>query len=214
METASERPPASADAGRPSGHPATSSRPMNPEYRPRPRRLLLAGALSTLAVAAGTAQVEQSAIFRPELAVSETLEPFLKQLEPGSDGFPLERPANELEARLRELSEALRRGGPQATGAVNRLLDPDFRGARLLPIAAAADGQPPLDVKRAEDLPREATLDARAFGTELQRLIGELRDVTTAELLLTSIEPEGPADPPSSLRTTVRYDIVGGGTNA
>ena len=35
-----------------------------------------------------------------------------------------------------------------------------------------------------------------------------------AEFLITSIEPEGPADPPSSLRTTVRYDIVGGGTKA
>jgi hypothetical protein len=187
---------------------------MNPEHRPRPRRLLLAGALSMLAVVAGTAQVEQGADYRPELAVSETLEPFLKQLEPGSDGFPLERPASDLEARLRELSEALRRGGPQTTGALTRLLDPDFRGARLLPIDAVADGQSPLDVQRAKDLPREATLDARAFGTELQRLIGELRDVTTAELLLTSIEPEGSADPPSSLRTTVRYDIVGGGTKA
>ena len=66
--------------------------------------------------------------------MSEALEPFLKQLEPGSDGFPLERQAKELEARLRELSDALRGGGPQATGAANRLLDPDFRGARLLPI--------------------------------------------------------------------------------
>ena len=146
--------------------------------------------------------------------MSETLEPFLKQLEPGSDGFPLERQANELEARLRELSEALRRGRAQATGAVTRLLDPDFRGARLLPIDAAAGRPAPLDVKRAKELPREATLDGRAFGAELQRLVGEFRDVTVAELLLTSIEPEGSADPPSGVRTTVRYDIVGGGTKA
>jgi Flp pilus assembly protein TadD len=187
---------------------------MNPQPGPGAARLLLAGALSMLAVVAGTAQVEQSADFRPELAVSETLAPFLKQLEPGSDGFPLERQANELEARLRELSEALRRGGPQTTGAVNRLLAPDFRGARLAPIDAAADGQRPLEVTRATDLPRDATLDARAFGTELQRLTGELRDVTVAEFVLTSIEAEGSADPPSTLRTTVRYDIVGGGTKA
>jgi Flp pilus assembly protein TadD len=187
---------------------------MNPEYRRGTERLVLAGALSMLAVVAGTAEVEQSANYQPELAVSETLEPFLKQLEPGSDGFPLERQANELEARLRELSEALRRNGPQATGAVNRLLDPDFRGARLLPIDVAPNGLPPLDVQRAKDLPREATLDARAFDTELQRLIGEFRDVTVVELLLTSIEAEGSADPPSSLRTTVRYDLVGGGTKA
>ena len=187
---------------------------MNPEYAPRTKRLLLAGALSTLAAVVATAQVEQSGTYRPELAVSEALKPFLTQLEPGSDGFPLERQAKEIEARLRELSDALRSAGSQATGAANRLLDSDFRGARLLPIDDVADDQAPLEVKRANDLPRAATLDARAFGAELQRLIGDFREVTTAELLLTSIEPESSADPPSSLRTTVRYDIVGGGTKA
>jgi Flp pilus assembly protein TadD len=187
---------------------------MTPEYGRGARRLLLAGALSTLAVVSGTAQGEQSAIYRPELAVSETLEPFRKQLVPGGDGFPLERQASELEARLRELSEALRRGGPQAVDVVGGLLDPDFRGAPLLPRDAAASDLAPLDVKRATSLSRVATLDARAFGPELQRLIGEFRDVTVAELLLTSIEPEGSADPPSGFRTTVRYDLVGGGTNA
>ena len=184
---------------------------MNPEYTPRTTRLLLAGSLSLLAVVAGTAQVEQGANYRRDLAVSEALQPFLTQLEPGSDGFPLERQAKELEARLRELSDALR-GGAQATGVANRLLDPDFRGARLLPIDSVEDGGAALEVKRAKDLPREATLDARGFGAELQRLIGEFRDVTVAEFLITSIESEGSADPPSSLRTTVRYDIVGGGT--
>ena len=49
--------------------------------------------------------------YRPELAVSEAVEPFLKQLEPGTDAFPLERQAQELDARLRELSDALRGGG-------------------------------------------------------------------------------------------------------
>ena len=187
---------------------------MNPKHGPGAARLLLAGALSMLAVVAGTAQVEQSADYRPQLALSETLEPFLKQLEPGRDGFPLERQANELEARLRELSEALRRDGPQATATVTRLLDADFRGARLMPIDAGANSAPSLEVKRATDLPREATLDARAFGADLQRLIGEFRNVTVAEFVLTSIEAEGSADSPSSLRTTVRYDLVGGGTKA
>jgi len=187
---------------------------MNREYASRTKRLLLAAALSTLAVVTGTAQVEQSANYRPDLAVSDALKPFITQLEPGSDGFPLERQAKELEARLRELSDALRGGGPQALGAANRLLGPDFRGARLLPIDAATDGGAALDVKRATDLPREVTLDARAFAPELQRLIGEFRDVIVAEFLITAIDADGPAESPSSLRTTVRYDIVGGGTKA
>jgi Tfp pilus assembly protein PilF len=187
---------------------------MNPEYTPRTKRLLLAGALSMLGVVAGTAQVERTSDYRPELAVSETLQPFVRQLEPGSDGFPLERQAEELEARLRELSDGFRRGGVQATAAVTRILDPDFRGTRLLPIDHVDDGGAALDVKRATDLPRTATLDVRAFGAELQRLMSEFRDVTVAEFLLTSIEPEDSAEPPSSLRTTVRYDIVGSGTKA
>src|SRR4029450_6967502 len=115
-------------------HPATSSRPMNPEYRPRTKRLLLAGTLSTLAVVVAAAQVEQSGTYRPELAVSEALQPFVTQLEPGSDGFQLERQAKEIEARLRELSDALRGAGSQATAVASRLLDSDFLGARLLAI--------------------------------------------------------------------------------
>src|SRR4030095_2720454 len=95
MGTTSERPLACADPVRLGGHPSTPSRPMNPEYGPGAGRLVLAGALSMLAVVAGTAQVEQTADFRPELAVSETLAPFVKQLAPGSDGFPLERQGQE-----------------------------------------------------------------------------------------------------------------------
>ncbi len=166
------------------------------------------------ALVAGTAQVQEKAVYRPTLAVSETMEPFLKQLEPGNDGFPLERQAKELEARLRDLSDALRAGGSRAAAVASDLLDPGFRGARLLSIEQAATSQAPLDVKRTKDLPRDPTLDARAFGAELRRLVDDLRDVAVAELVITSIEPDGPADPPSALRTTVRYDIVGAGTKA
>jgi Flp pilus assembly protein TadD len=178
------------------------------------KRLLIAGVLSVFPFIAGTAQIEERAVYRPRLAASETLEPFLKQLEPGNDGFPLERQARELDARLRELSDALRAGGTGAAGVAGDLLDPDFRGARLLPMEGAATSQAPLDVKRAKDLARDPTLDARAFGAELRRLIDDVRIVAVAELLITSIEPDGPGDPPSALRTTVRYDIVGAGTNA
>jgi Tfp pilus assembly protein PilF len=187
---------------------------MNSEHRRRAKRLIIAGLLSTFSFVGGTAQVDDKAVYRPKLAVSEALEPFLKQLEPGSDAFPLERQAQELEARLRELSEALRGGGARAANVTTRLLDPGFRGGRLLPIEAGAMSQAPLEVKRATDLPREATLDARAFGAELRRLLEDVRDVGVAEFLITSIEPDGPADSPPGFRTAVRYDFVGAGTNA
>src|SRR5436190_895547 len=178
------------------------------------KRLLIAGVLSAFPLVAGTAQVADKAVYRPKLAVSEAMEPFLKQLEPGNDGFPLERRAQELEARLRELSDALRAGGAGVAAVTKGLLDPAFRGARLTPIDGAATSQAPLEVKRAKDLPRDLTLDARAFGAELRRLMDDYRDVAVVELLITSIEPESPADPPSALRTIVRYDIVGAGTHA
>ena len=214
LETASERPPAPSHALGFSQHPSSRHRPMKARCVLRTKRLLISGLLSACAVSGGTAQVEEQADYRPKLAVSETVEPFLKQLEPGSDGFPLERQAAELDARLRELSDALRGGGDRAADVTKGLLDPGFRGARLVPIEAAEASQAPLEVKRAKDLPRDPTLDARAFGAELRRLIGDVRDVAVAELLITAIEPDGPADSPSGLRTTVRYDIVGAGTKA
>ena len=176
------------------------------------KRFLIAGLLSTFGVVGGTAQVAKPTDRRPTLVVSEALEPFLKQLEPGGDGFPLERQAQELDARLRELSEALR-GGASA-GVPGGLLDPGFRGTRLRQAEAAAPSQAALDVQRATDLPRDLTLDARAFGAELRRLIDDVAHVDVAEFLITAIESDGPADPPSALRTTVRYDIVGAGANA
>ena len=187
---------------------------MKPPCLLRTKPLLFVGLLSACAVFGGIAQVQEQSEYRPKLAVSEAVEPFLKHLEPGNDGFPLERQAAELDARLRELSDALRAGGDRAAAATKGLLDPAFRGARLVALEAAEATQGPLDVKRAKDLPHDPTLDARAFGAELRRLMDDVRDVATAEFLITAIEPEGSADASSGLRTTVRYDIVGAGTTA
>jgi Tfp pilus assembly protein PilF len=179
----------------------------------RTKRLLFAGILSACTAFGGTAQ--ERADYRPKLAVSEAVAPFLKQLEPGTDAFPLERQAAELDARLRELSDAFGAGGGNRGVDIPKgLLDPAFRGARLVAIEAAEANQAPLDVKRAKDLPRDATLDARAFGAELRRLVADIRDVDVAEFLITAIESDGPADSPTGLRSTVRYDIVGAGTKA
>jgi Tfp pilus assembly protein PilF len=141
------------------------------------------------------------------------MQPFLKHLEPGNDAFPLERDAKDLEARLRELSDAFRGSAARVSGTTSTLLDPSFRGARLLPVGGAATNQAPLEVTRATDLPRDLTLDARSFGAELRRLVADVRDVAVAEFLITSIEPDAAASRPGVL-TTVRYDIVGAGTTA
>jgi Flp pilus assembly protein TadD/peroxiredoxin len=170
------------------------------------RTVPVAGLLAVLAIA-GSAQTP----YRPKLAVPESLAPFLADLDPGHDGFPLEGVAHALEARLRELSDAFRAG--RTAAVTNALCDPAFRGARLLPAETPA-GEGLLVVSRAKDLPRDLTLDRRAFGAELQRLAGDLREVAVAEFLVTAIEADGPADSSSAVRTTIRYDIVGAGAKA
>ena len=45
--------------------------------------------------------------YRPNLVVSESLQPFLEEMKPGSDLFPDERVAGQLIARLSELSASL-----------------------------------------------------------------------------------------------------------
>jgi hypothetical protein len=66
------------------------------------RRLVISVLLPAFVSIAGVAQEKPD--YRPTLAVPDAMAPFLKHLEPGSDGFPLERQATELDARLRELS--------------------------------------------------------------------------------------------------------------
>ncbi len=117
-------------------------------------RLLIPALLLILVSAGGLAQEET--VYQPKLAVPESVQPFLKHLEPGSDAFPLERPAKELEARLGELSSAFRAGAPQTASVTKGLLDSGFRGARLLPVEGASTSQAPLEIDRAKDLPGDS----------------------------------------------------------
>ena len=76
---------------------------------------------------------QEKTTYRPGLAVPDTMAPFLEHVEPGTDAFPLEGQARELEARLRDVSDAFRGGAARLSGVTRTLLDPGFRGGRLLP---------------------------------------------------------------------------------
>jgi tetratricopeptide (TPR) repeat protein len=180
--------------------------------------LRIAAVLTVLLCAGGSAdqraapaKPDAGRVFKPAIKVPESLAPCLRDLDPGTDNFPLEAVALALETRLRDLSAAFRAG--RLAAVTTTLLDPSFRGARLFPADRVA-GPGALAVSRAKDLPRDLTLDARAFGAELQRLAGDFRDVAVAEFLVTAIEADGTADPPTAVRTTVRYDLVGAGSKA
>jgi Tfp pilus assembly protein PilF/peroxiredoxin len=157
-------------------------------------------------------RAQERAAYRPKLAVPETVEPFLKYLEPGTDAFAAERDAKELEARLRKLGDSLKASPARAASIADWLLAQGFRGSRLLAgEQTASPGDAPFEVKRAKALSRDLSLDARSFGTEFQRLVDDVREVIVAEFLITSIE----VDRATGLaRTDVRYDIVGAGSKA
>ena len=95
----------------------------------------------------------------PALAVPDTMRPFLEQVQPGKDAFPLEGQAAELEARLGELSEGLRGGRARVAAVLTSLLAQEFRGAPLLPADEPASNESPFQVQRAAALPRRR--DAR-----------------------------------------------------
>jgi Flp pilus assembly protein TadD len=162
-------------------------------------------------------------VYRPPLAVPDSFEPFLKYVEPGTDAFPAEKTAIELEARLREFGDALRAGSsrsPRASGDVQRLLAPDFHGGPLITAddVATATSDAPFTVTRTVASPSapatDRSLDARAFGAEIQRLVADLKAVTITEFQITAIDPGPQPQHSASARTEVRYDIVGVGTSA
>ena len=89
------------------------------------RTAFLAGAVLVAIAQTGgvSAEAQEGVVYRPKLAVPETLQPFLKHLESGNDAFPAERQARELEARLLELADSLR-GGPDRAAKIARAVAP------------------------------------------------------------------------------------------
>jgi Flp pilus assembly protein TadD len=174
--------------------------------------LLAAAAPISAAASAAVLQeptAERPSYYQPRLAVPETLQPFLKDVEPGHDAFADEREAAELHARLAELGERLRARPDGAASVGSWLLAPGFRGGRLLPAAEAAISRGgPLDVRRATTLLRDLVLDSRSFAAELRRMVAGLRQIAVAEFLITAIDVKRDA---GLAHAEVRYSIVGSG---
>ena len=174
--------------------------------------LMLAGSLST---AAG--RVEAPSVpgrpyhYRPTLKVSGSLAPFVEDKTPGNALFPDEHLTGEIQARLAELSEKLKTERKR-DHATDFLLAPDFRGGPLRPAEEQeVTRQPSLEVARAIERPASPSLNARAFGKDLGRMLGVFRQISVAELLITAIQFEPDKRGAS---TQIRYDIVGTGRKA
>ena len=169
--------------------------------------VLRAGALA-LALAAwpypGAAGTPEGGHYRARLRPPVSLAAVLQHVEPGSDDFPEEKVAAELDSRLHELARLLRGG---RTHDVTTVLTADFKGGRMQPLETTAVSSGALEVLRAKTMPQELGLDRVGFVAELRALLAGMDDVRVAEFLITSIQV--PTD--GRARTDVRFDFVGTG---
>jgi tetratricopeptide (TPR) repeat protein len=149
--------------------------------------------------------------FRPNLAVSESLQPFIEDITPGNDVIPDERLTGEIISRLSQLSDRMKAERDRAHAA-DFLLASSFRGGSLLPSDEITVARhPSLEIRRARAMASKATLDARAFAQELHRLLADFRSVAVAEFLVITIDFQ---QDKAAATTEVRYDIVGPGQDA
>jgi Tfp pilus assembly protein PilF/peroxiredoxin len=176
------------------------------------RALILTMAVAGMsATSPGTLAMEdQRPIFSPALTTPDTLVPFLEHLQPGRDAFPLEAQAHAIEQRLDELGSWLQAEQPRPA-ALGAFFAPGFRGSRLGGPDASFDTQDeaPLVVRRVPAVSSGPTLDERAFTAELSRLVATLQRVIVTQFDVSAIEP-GPEA--GSVRTAVRFELVGEGT--
>jgi Tfp pilus assembly protein PilF/peroxiredoxin len=146
--------------------------------------------------------------YHPKSRVPPSLESVQKQFVAGGDAFPEEKQAEELAGRLHEWSARLRERPSRAPEAADWLLAPDFKGGRLVPPAeASTGGSPTLEIVRSRMAPPESILDRASFRKELSTLVSDFVSIQTAEFLITRINLDAGTNP--SVRTTVRFDIVG-----
>ncbi|HLJ76947.1 MAG TPA: FG-GAP-like repeat-containing protein [Acidobacteriaceae bacterium] len=174
--------------------------------RPAPlagfRRLWTLGALPEWATDSAFGEVR----LRPHYPQESPLDSVLRLVEPGLDGYLTEKFAAEIEAALRQWGQALRASG-DARSVLAGLVDaeikaPDFvvRKQRTLRSAFGVTV-----VKRKFAEPRALGRDA--FLDHVAQWMGEVRRVDTAEFEVYGIEQT--AESPITVRTDIRYDIVG-----
>ena len=146
--------------------------------------------------------------FHPNNRVPPSVESLFEHLAPGKDPFPEEKQAEEIAARLTELSARLQEHPDRAADVADRLLAQEFKGGRLLPLSEVATGNSPnLEIFRAMAIAKDLSLDRAAFGKELTALLRDFDSVQTAEFLTTRINVERTNS--ARVDTTVRFDLSG-----
>ncbi|MGD0758765.1 MAG: FG-GAP-like repeat-containing protein [Candidatus Sulfotelmatobacter sp.] len=157
----------------------------------------------------------------PRYRAQRPLEATLRKTKAGFDDFVTEKYQDQIAAHLAEWSSSLLRS-PQSVGALEKLLGPEFSGSSLNPVESRVLRSSAVLEARKIEFSQQATLGADAFLREMRSFMGTFSRLMTAEFQITSIEASEPSaisapssmpKLPGSLRTTVRYGLVGTGAD-
>jgi tetratricopeptide (TPR) repeat protein len=150
---------------------------------------------------------------RPRYHTERPLDNTLRKVDPALDRFPTEQYAAQILKVLERWSATLQRS-PQDVSAIASAFSPGFRGASPEPSSSrTVRSNSYLQVQEskfssAENLPREA------FLRQWQAAIAAFSKIDVAEFQITAIDipaAEIAANPPKSVETRIRYEVVGSG---
>ena len=148
---------------------------------------------------------------RPHYPANSPLDEVLGKVTPGTDAFVTEKYAWEILRLLEEWSRELR-DWPRAFRVFWKFLDPSLEACSLVPSEQinlrSGDG---IDVFR-NRFPTGVAPGRERFLQEMERYLASMPRLDTAELEITGIEEMAGSSP--LLRVEIRYDLVGGGTDA
>jgi len=140
------------------------------------------------------------------------------KVQAGLDDFIAEKYADEIAAILAGWSASLLQS-PRETQAIAKALAADFSAASLQPAESRVVRSSSALEVRQNRFANQATLSREGFLKEWQTALSGFSKIVTAEFQITAIDSAGKEDaassstpqPPSSVHTRVRYEIVGTG---
>ncbi len=156
---------------------------------------------------------EEQARLHARYRNSRPIESALAKVASGLDEFALEKYVDRIAAVLQEWRAGLLRS-PRATDSVERSLDESFSGTSFQPVESRILRSDRGLQARRNRFAGPAPLDRQKFLRDFEARLSGWSKVVTAEFQITRVDTLDPSlsdSPPKSLRTRVRYEIVGAG---
>ena len=149
----------------------------------------------------------------PHYRSERPLDATLLKVQPGLDDFITEKYADQIAAILGEWTASLLHS-PRETVAIGKVLAGNFSGISLKPVESrVVRSNAGLEVRK-NKFAAQPMLNRDEFLRDWQSSLGGLARIVTAEFQITRIDvaqvPGSGSAQPQTLRTHIRYEIVGG----